>query len=838
MTSLNDLMFTLIPMIAIIANVFLLFTLLSAKKDSSVKAFMGLLVAFLLWSVGAFFMRCQMYPGTDFWWKISLTGIFMVPYLYYLLFAAYTEQRGTFFKLLLGMGTLIMVVLNFFNVFMTAPVLTVTDGQSVSDYSVKWPAVFPLALTLMIFICIGKMLFKTVKEQDMPIRYLMPLFAGIFIMLVGICINTIFTSLPTDTLGCALNAICIYYAFYKKRFYALSQITSKGSMYVISILLIGMAVSRFYNIAEGALKGHISDGISVDIRLIVTVLCSALAILLFIGLNKLNEGLFVKDQLRRDDRVHEFSSGINSTLHTDEILIRFADLVQKEIPIEHMYICMYDDDVQAFTSDVKIQSLEMPISLRRDHPLVERLEKTRGGIIYADFQKTAAYKSMWEKEKMQLSATHAAYILPFFGEKQILGFAIFSEKDNHKPYTYEEINFLESVGSVASIALKNAVLYQVLEKEALLDSLTGLLNRRTFNKRIEEQFEKKAAPITLVLFNLDDFSLYNELYGSDEGDRMLIRFGKMLEEVFGSGSIIARYGGKEFAVLLPFCDALTAKELAERVQNVLRDHIARSRESVKKFLTFSAGICSYPTVASNENQLISYANMAVFQVKHHGKNSIKTYDAHMMQQEDDCDGKDYDGKGIEGLTSTIYALTAAIDAKDHYTFNHSQCVSKYATCLAENAGFDADLVEIIRQAGLLHDIGKIGIPDSILTKQGKLSNEEFAIMRQHVERSIEMIRHLPSLDYVIPAVLGHHERFDGKGYPRGISGEDIPISARCLAVADAFDAMVSKRSYKNKMPVEKALEEIERNLGTQFDPDLGRLFINLVRNGTIETIDY
>lgn len=833
MTSLNDLMFTRIPMTAIIANVFLLFTLLSAKKDSSIKAFMGLLMAFLMWSVGAFLMRCQMYPGTDFWWKISLTGIFLVPYLYYLLFAAYTEQRGNFFKLLLGAGTLIMVILNFFNVFMTAPVLTVIDGQSVSDYSVKWPAIFPLALSLLIFICIGKMLFKTVKEQDMPVRYLMPLFVGIFIMLVGICINTIFTSLPTDTLGCALNAICIYYAFYKKRFYALSQITSKGAMYVVSILLTGMAVSRFYRTVETVLEGHVSSGVSIDIRLLVTILCSALAILLFIGLNKLNEGLFVKEQLRKEDRVHEFSSGINSTLHTDEILIRFADLVQKEIPADHMYICMYDDSVQAFTSDIKIQSLEMPISLRRDHPLVERLEQTKCGMLYADFQKTAAYKSLWEKEKMLLSAAHAAYILPFVGEEQILGFAVFSEKANRKPYTFEEINFLESVGSVASIALKNAVLYQVLEKEALLDSLTGLLNRRTFNKRIEEQFEKKVAPITLVLFNMDDFSLYNELYGSDEGDRMLIRFGRMLEEVFGSESIIARYGGKEFAVLLPLCDALTAKEKAEKVQEVLRNHITQSRETVKKFLTFSAGICSYPTVASNENQLISYANMAVFQVKHHGKNSIKTYDSQIMQPEEISDGK-----GLEDLTSTIYALTAAIDAKDHYTFNHSQCVSKYATCLAENAGFDEDLVEIIRQAGLLHDIGKIGIPDSILTKQGKLSNEEFAIMRQHVERSIEMIRHLPSLDYVIPAVLGHHERFDGKGYPRGISGEDIPISARCLTVADAFDAMVSKRSYKNKMPVEKALEEIERNLGTQFDPDLGRLFINLVRNGTIETIDY
>ena len=158
--------------------------------------------------------------------------------------------------------------------------------------------------------------------------------------------------------------------------------------------------------------------------------------------------------------------------------------------------------------------------------------------------------------------------------------------------------------------------------------------------------------------------------------------------------------------------------------------------------------------------------------------------------------------------------------------------------LAAHAGLENDLVEIIRQAGLLHDIGKIGIPDSILTKQGRLTLEEFSIMREHVERSIEMIRHLPSLDYVIPAVLGHHERFDGRGYPRGISGEDIPVSARCLTIADAFDAMVSKRSYKNKMPVEQALNEIERNLGTQFDPHLGRLFIQLVKDGTIPVIEY
>ncbi len=833
MNFLNELMFTQIPLLALLCNVFLLFTLLSAKKDGSIKAFMGLLIAFILWAGGAFLMRVQMYPGVNLWWDVSLTGIFLVPYMYFLLFSSYTEQKGNFLKIVFGLLTVLMVVLNIFNIFMSDPEVTIVDGRADSVYAVKWPAVLPVIVTLVIFICIWKMVSKTLRAEDMPVSYMMPLFTGIIVMLVGIAINTIFTSLPTDTLGCAINAACIYYAFYKKRFYALSQITSKGSMYVVSILITGLAVSAVYQSVERFVAKNLANT-GVNATLLITITCSALAILLFMGMNKLHDGLFIREQLRRDDRVHEFTTAVNSTLKTNEILQRFADLIKEEIGPDHMYICMFDEEKKEYSSDINILSLEQPLSMCEDHPMVQRLQRTGGGLLYSDFQKTTVYKSMWEKEKQMLSAANASYILPFRGEERILGFVILADKQSRKKYTYTEINFLESVASVASIALKNAMLYQVLEKEALLDPLTGLLNRRTLNKRIEEQFEKKASPITLVLLNLDDFSLYNELYGSEEGDKMLKQFAEMLEHTFGESAIISRYGGKEFAVLLPYCDALTAMERTKIVQQMLADHIANSRERIKKFLTFSAGICSYPTVAANGNQLISYANMAVFQLKQNGKNNIKIYDRQAVPHTEEAQGN----SGIQELTSTIYALTAAIDAKDHYTFNHSQCVSKYASILAEHAGLESDLVEIIHQAGLLHDIGKIGIPDVILTKSGRLTPEEFSIMRQHVERSIEMIRHLPSLDYVIPAVLGHHERFDGKGYPRGISGEDIPVSARCLSIADAFDAMVSKRSYKNKMPVEDALMEIEKNLGTQFDPALGRLFINLVKDGTIEVINY
>lgn len=833
MELLTDFMFTRVPMIALICNIFLLFTLLSAKKDSSIKAFMGLLAAFILWTGGAYLMRLQIYPGTGFWWKVSLTGIFLVPYMYFLLVFAYTEQKGFFLKIVWGIGTAILVILNLFDIFMTSPVITYVEGKTVSQYSVKWPSVFPILLTLGIFLCIWKLISKTIREEGMPVSYLTPLFVGVVVMLVGIMLNTIpkFTSLPTDTLSCAVNSVCIYYAFYKKRFYALSQITSKGAMYVASLVITGALLTSVYRSAESFMLKR-QFGSEMNVTLILTVICSAFAIVVFIMLNKLHEGVFVREQVRREDRVHDFSVTVNSTLKTDEILQKFLDLVQEEIPVDHVYLCLYEEASDQYTSDVNICSLEHPLKFRGDHPLIRQLWNCKNGVLYEDFQKSTAYKSMWEEEKRQLSQLHAAYVLPFRGDTRMIGFAIFSEKQTRKAYSYAELSFLESVVSVASIALKNASLYREIEREALLDPLTGLLNRRTLNKRMEEQFEKKASPITLVLLNLDDFSLYNELYGSEEGDRILEKFAEILRHVFTSEGILARYGGKEFAVLLPYCDILTAKLKTEKVQEMLAYYISNESGRIKKFLTFSAGICSYPSLAANAKQLLSYANMAVFQVKQHGKNQIAVYN--MQEPMPETIKK----QEIHELTPTIFALTAAIDAKDHYTFNHSRYVSEYAAKLAEGAGMASNLVEIIRQAGLLHDIGKIGIPDAILTKSGRLTPEEFSIMRQHVERSIEMIRHLPSLDYVIPAVLGHHERYDGKGYPRGIAGEDIPVSARCLSIADSFDAMISKRSYKNRMPLEDALAEIERNLGTQFDAGLGRLFVKMVREGKIEVIYY
>lgn len=829
-------MYTTIPAIAAICNIFLFSTLLTAKKTAELYAYMAMLIACIMWTGGALFMRMEMAPGVSFWWTVSMSGIFLIPYVLYLVTSFFAESRGSFTKILFGLMTVAILVMNGLDMFITSPQVEHINGHTEVHYSANMLAIIPALVGAIILIAAGRVLVRGVRKNGMPLNYMTPFIVGTLIMFVGVFLDIIpaLNSLPLDSLSCAMNAVCVYYAFYKKRAYSLHQITSRGGMYVITLMITALIVTPIFNTATNILsKSDITD--AGKINLIITVFCSAMAIIIYLALNKLNNALFIKEQTRKEDRVKEFSADVNASLHVDSILSKFLELAKEETDAGHVYICKNIEGTDRYESYNGIDTLEMPIVILKSNPVVEMLNNSASGLLYSDFKKSSLYKSMWEEEKRTLEYLKIEYILPFRDEDKIMGFALFSQKIGKKSYTYDEINFLESVAAVAAIALKNAQLYSQLEREAKLDTLTNLYNRREFNKRLNELFEKKSSqPISMILFNLDDFSLYNELYGNDEGDIMLQRFGAILTSVFGSKGVLARYGGKEFAALLPYADAETAKQYAERVKVQLAHQIETSRENTKKFLTFSAAVCSYPAVASNANELVTFVNLTIFHIKQHGKNQIEIYHKDSHFQPEGKDKKEH----IYELTSTIYALTAAIDAKDHYTFNHSRCVSEYATKLAHLAGLPDDFVEIIRQAGLLHDIGKISIPDAILTKAGRLTNEEFQIMRQHVERSIEMIRHLPALDYVIPAVVGHHERYDGKGYPRGIAGEDIPVGARCLCIADAFDAMVSKRSYKDKMSTEAALTEIMLNLGKQFDPELGRLFVEKVRSGEIEVIDY
>ena len=536
-----------------------------------------------------------------------------------------------------------------------------------------------------------------------------------------------------------------------------------------------------------------------------------------------------------------FSAEVSQSLSTADIMEKMGQVVSREIPIEQMYICLLEgDNYQARYCSSPLATLSFSIS--KDSPQIAYLKEQENYLIVGEFQNSPRYLSVWEAEKELFRRLNIDCVAAMRDGDEIVGLLLLSAKERGRNFNAVEIGFLETVSSIASIAMKNAALYEKMFREARIDPLTGVYNYRFFVEQLEEQFLSCGREcLTLMYIDVDDFKLYNQLYGVGEGDAALCRIGEVISRCTGESGIVFRTSGKVFAVLLPLQDTQRARTLAREIETrVARINQKPERQRLKP-LSVSVGICSAPYAASSAKELMDNADLAVYNAKQGGKDQIVIFRGasdlvpqHLAERTDAIVDRIERGDGeYRSALSMISALTAAIDAKDHYTYAHSKNVARYAATLAVAAGLNDDQVRTIYAAGLLHDIGKISIPENILNKTGKLEDGEYRVMKDHVNNSIEMIRHLPEMDYLIPAVLGHHERWDGKGYPRGIAGEEIPVSARCLAIADVFDAMTTDRPYRRGLPLEYALEEIRKGAGTQFDPSLAKTFIQLIRSRSI-----
>ena len=834
-------LFVIIPLLATLCNLFLLLTFLSAKKNRLITSFMLLLIAFTVWPLASLFMRLSLYPGAVFWFQMSMSAIICVPLFIFMFLYHYTNSRGFFLMMLYTVGTILMVVLNALNLFITNPQISIsTDGQRLFTYEISWLSVFLVIFAVLELFSAFRMIYKSIATGGLPINSFMPFFVGVGLMFVAILLDLVpglASVFPVDPFACMINALLIYYMLYKKRLFTLTQFASNGSTYLVSTILTTVILLSSFPALNSFMDRYLS-ALQDYKTLLMAVVFSIATILVFTVLKRLANNLFVKGQQAREDILKKFSFAINRTLNQSEIISVFTDVVRENVDVESAYIFVRGSDSRYRMVSCTDKMKSTAISIEADSPLVKWLLTHRESVTYTAFKHTPHYKSLWETEKQTFLRLQTELILPILCDEELIGIMLLSGKRSKKSYAFSEISFLESVASVVSIAMKNADLYETIREEAQLDPLTNIYNRRCFTEQFESILrDHRHDTVTLLLLNFDDFKLYNELYGSADGDEILFKFADILQMVVGSRGLVGRYGGKEFSVCLPLCSAEEAEMYVEKIREHLHSVLNTSLEDTKKFLTFSAGICSYPTAASTSKQMFTYANMAVDHAKKSGKNKTIVYTKKEAGEINNSTVQNVEAIGQE-YASTIYALTAAIDAKDHYTFSHSENVSSLATQLARAIGLDDEHVEMIRQAGLLHDIGKISIPESILAKTARLTDEEYEIMKSHVTNSISMIRHLPSLDYVIPIAISHHERYDGNGYPRRLAGESIPVGGRVLGVVDAFDAMCSKRPYKKAMPISDALEEIERNLGRQFDPAIGQTFVDLIRDGTIKTDFY
>ena len=839
--------YAFISIIALISYLFLFLTFFAAKRTKIINEFMLILISMILWTGGSFFMRAMFFPGVKVWYDVSVLGLTICPAIS-LLFAV--DFANIEIGIMRKVWLILAVVANLVNIVtssLLAPpeVVTMADGSIKFLYETTWKVIFLYGVTFSASVHMFWLLWKHGKKDELLRRQMLPIEIGLLIMYAGNVLIFLppFEGVPVDIMTGIVNVFCLVYALYARKMFRLTLLASKGSCYMIAAVC---SLALFSNIVF-PLRRLVDDKLpslaEYDV-LVVSVIFMAATVIIYTLMKHLIDKLFIRDELARAEILKDFSSAVSKSLKINEILDVMVHVIQTTIGVKKVYVCLINNAGDQYQISYSTSPLDKrSYALKADNPVVLWLKYHTSYLLMRDFRRTVAYKSMWETEKQLLKQLEIECVVPLKDENQLVGFVMITDKERRASLNADDLAFLDSVSSIGSIAVKNSHLYEKVYMEARIDELTGLLNRKYFYETLEEEVEKnKYLSLSLLMVSIDDFKLYNQLYGTEEGDKALKNVAAVLQACVGENGYVARYNGKEFAVILPQFDILGAKNMANNIRQQIMEINKQNRGQMyrQKALTASVGICAIPYAASNMKQLMDNTDMALYQAKHTGKNKVMIYS---IGEADDSRANNQMDNGTgyrEGIyseyASTIFALTAAIDTKDHYTFNHSKNVAEYATKLAKAYGLNKESVSIIEEAALLHDIGKIGIPESILNKPGRLGADEYEVMKEHVENSIGIIRHLPSLDYVIPAVIGHHERWDGRGYPRRIAGEDIPLSARILCIADSFDAMVSRRSYKDAYDTERALNIVRNEAGRQFDPQLAELFVSLVENGTITVL--
>lgn len=373
------------------------------------------------------------------------------------------------------------------------------------------------------------------------------------------------------------------------------------------------------------------------------------------------------------------------------------------------------------------------------------------------------------------------------------------------------------------LAMEHGTLFH----QSITDPLTGVYNHRYLHDRLGDEMEAAARfheDVSLVVIDIDDFGEYNSLHGHGQGDRLLVSFAEGLAKMTGKSHAVARVGGDEFAVVLPGMAAPEASVFAQR----LVDHLGIETGDIPGRITISAGIASSPEHANTQEELFHLADCAMLWAKERGKNRAAVFEPGRVPAVAGRERVEHVQR--QSRLSSVQALASAVDARDPATQDHSRNVAMLAVKVGESLRLDAEHLRLLELAALMHDVGKIGVPDAILQKPGRLTAEEFLKVREHVVLGPRILSST-DLPEILPWVRHHHERWDGSGYPDGLSGTDIPLESRILLLCDAYDAMTSDRPYRDARSAEQALSEIVKCAGDQFDPELVGVFVSAVSAG-------
>jgi len=820
-----------IPLVTSLLYIILLVLTLQQAKDRTNKVFAVYLGVAALWSFAAFMLHLNAFPSQAlFWNELVVVAVVGTLITYYRFVRVYTSRRGGI-GLYLGYALLLITAILTFSGYIVQYSYVVDDilyhSLGVSIYFIGG-----ISLTFITFIIL--LLVKKYRSSFDPIdrNRTMYLISGwIIIILVLFSYTNLVPAIagfPLDQIGHLINALIITYAISRFHLLDIKLVARRGLTYVT---LIGALVIIYVGAIVLGFWPTIVSGATV-IALLLALTTRPLRYATQRGVDR----LFYRGTYEHRQMLLSFGSKMGNILNLDELAKEMLPAMTRALNITQASLLLQDigsgDFTTHFTHPKDKRESRGGLRFSADTPVIAWLEKETDSLNLRQIDSIPEFKGLWQVEREKLTTSNLEFLCPIKIHDRLIGILALGRKQSGGSFSHDDIGLVMSLASQASIIIENAQLYTQATIKANTDGLTGLYNHRQFHERMDQEIARGSrfgTVFSIIMLDIDLFKVYNDIYGHLAGDQILRKIGELIKASVRKLDIPFRYGGEEFTVILPEARLDNAYKVAERMRKTIE-----SKASSKAMpVTVSLGVASWPSDGITKEEIIGCADTALYRAKQTGRNRTSL-------SSDIVSGTPVIGEELEarrGALNIIYALAATVDAKDHYTYGHSKKVSEYAVALAEALGLPEDKVTTIRAAALLHDIGKIGVPDSILNKEGTLTEEEWERIKAHPQDGVEILRHVINLVNCLPAILHHHERYDGNGYPSGLKGTDIPWEARILAVADTYDAITSLRPYRQRLPSQQALEEIKRCAGTQFDPELVDIFCKMMQPTLVKKIE-
>jgi putative nucleotidyltransferase with HDIG domain len=811
---------TIIPLIAffLYAGLFAV-VIFSSPQTKSRKVFRWYLAAMMVWSICALLVLLDL-PSLLFWFRLmTASGIGAIASIFYFTQTMLKKKRWwvkyallySIISMGLGLSTNLIIK-------------SATMIGNTLDYQFSpWVPIFAGPNWILLIYSVIELIIEYRKSNDVIRRNrIIYLMLGISFIFTGTLIN--FTPLgkyPIDIAANGVTAILIAYAILRYQLLDITVVIRRGLFYTIPTVIIGTSyfliitlALRIFNVYSGAEVFLLS--------LVVALLTALVAEPLRDRAQSWVDRLFFRD--RYDSRVmlQNLSSQAASVLNITDLASLILDEVTSILHIRKSAFFLKDEETEKFllTEHTGLEGIKT-LELRRNHPLVLWLSNHDRVLTRHDIEVLPQFKSMWKREREEIESLDAELFIPVKVQQELVGIFYVGPKLSEQVYDQDDILTLSTLANQSAVAIENARLYTAEQnRRKEMDTLYTMARQLVAS----DDFEAVLNSISEHALKSVNVS-YTRILILDENKEYCCR------AAHASQGEPTQLGVNKLEPLITehyYNWILQGGKVTVLDRN---DPDLQQEERDALFYGDARHICISPLIGTEEP-----LGLIVFgEVREGAREPFNTTKMRLINVITDQAASAIQRTLLheqleESFLQTVISLANAMDARDAYTSDHSQRMASLSEMVGREMGLTQDQIQAVKWAAILHDIGKIGVPDEILRKPGPLNDKEWETMERHPDIGARIVAPVKKLAPVSPIIRAHHERYDGTGYPRGLKGETIPIESRILSVVDAYIAIRDKRIYSDSHTHEEAITEIRRNSGTQFDPEVVDVFCKIVKD--------